>query len=177
MSETSRQLSLLAITVILGLFISGCSHTQTDPRHSEDTVTELSETASIAPEEPSDQPSTELMGPVETYLAWLEASREPEASVACGYLTDELQERMLDEFAATYGADEVSTCEDLTVMTAQMYAAFQQSDEVDVQILEHNEETATLFVTYVDTGECGTIAMHRIPAGVWMINAMSEACV
>ncbi|NJP65179.1 hypothetical protein [Streptomyces spiramenti] len=112
--------------------------------------------------------------PEEAYRSWLTASRLPDAELACGYLTDELVEKMLAEMEAN-GYPPVSGCEELTEATAEMYRAFGVSDEVTVEIVSETHTTATLFVTYVDGGDCGTIDMERTTRG-WVITDQSEEC-
>lgn len=114
------------------------------------------------------------LGPVETYLAWLEASRIPDVDEACGYLSDELIDRMLAEMAAN-GYAGIEDCAQMTQMTADLYRTFNQGAEVDVRVVEENQDDATLFVTYVDSGECGTIVLSR-KTGRWIITEQSEGC-
>ena len=121
-------------------------------------------------------PSTDPVGdgPEEAFLTWLEASRAPEPEQACGLLTEELQGRMLAEFASNYG-DGPGTCEELTEMTAEMYAATGASAEVSIEVVTKNVENAVLFVTYADSGSCGTVALEHRGTG-WIITHDSEGC-
>lgn len=114
------------------------------------------------------------MGPLETYLAWLEASRAPDTDTACALLSDELIDRMLAEFESIYGAD-LGGCAALTEQTAQLYEVFSKNADVDTDVIAETETTATLFVTYLASGDCGTVEMRKEPTG-WIITENSESC-
>lgn len=175
--STRKNPLLPTLAVLTSLLLAGCSAAaDSDPSESETNLTGTPQDSSTAGEDAVHDDAREDMGPVETYLAWLEASRIPEPEAACGYLTEELIERMLREFEAGYPGSGVDSCEEITELTAELYRAAGQGAEVDVQITEESETTATLFVTYIDTGECGTIVLHTTESGSWVINEMSEQC-
>lgn len=113
-------------------------------------------------------------GPVEAYLEWLAASREPDAARACALMSEELQERMLAELSAGLGT-ELTDCEVMITDTAAMYAAVGASAEVDVEVVSETATEATLFATYVETGKCGTIHLSST-AGGWILTEQSEEC-
>lgn len=113
-------------------------------------------------------------GPVEAYLDWLAASREPDAPRACSLMTEALQARMLAELSTGLGTD-FSDCEAMITATAAMYAATGASADVEVDVVSQSAAEATLFATYVESGKCGTIHLASIGAG-WLITAQSEEC-
>ncbi|MFD0556732.1 hypothetical protein ACFQ3B_06705 [Stackebrandtia endophytica] len=112
--------------------------------------------------------------PADSFLAWLEASRKPDVDAACEVLTDELVERMLAEMAAT-GFPGVDTCEDMIELTADLYRAAGSSAEVSIEVQEATDTDAVLFVTYTDSGNCGTVVMAW-ETGKWMITEQTEEC-
>lgn len=122
----------------------------------------------------SPSPSASAQGPVESYLAWLAASRVPDAATACAALSPKLQERLIAQLNAQ-GVFAVSTCEQLVEVTAQAYKATGQSADVDVVVQSQTATDATLFVTYRDGGDCGTVVMNRQGAD-WIITEESEEC-
>lgn len=109
---------------------------------------------------------------IDTYLAWLAASREPDVDVACDLLTDELIDDMLTGFRDTGWP--VGSCAEMTTMTAELYRATGSSAEVDVQVVDESPDAVTLWVTYADGGDCGTVALERRPG--WIITENSEGC-
>lgn len=120
-------------------------------------------------------PSASEEGPVESYRAWLAASRVPDVDAACAALAPELQERMISELNAG-GAMRVGTCEEMIAATAELYRALGQSADVDIVVQGETATDATLFVTYLSSGDCGTIVMTRA-ATAWIITERSEECV
>lgn len=135
-----------------------------------------------APETVSEAPTTDegtaktgaTQTPEEAYRAWLAASREPDAKLACSMMSDELVERMLAEMAASFGAAPAS-CEEMVTITAAAYAATGTDAEVEVSVVSESASEATLFSTYVSSGKCGTIVLER-SADSWVINEQSEEC-
>ena len=157
---------LLAAAVVL----SACAATPSPAAPSDAPAAETPITASPLP---SAAPAGDL-GPVESFLAWLEASRAPDAEAACAGLSPELAARMIAELNGS-GAFAVSTCAEMITATAELYRATAQSSEVDVTIQEQTENDATLFVTYLASGDCGTVVMTREVTG-WIITERSEEC-
>lgn len=130
-----------------------------------------------APAESPSAPATEArttQTPEQAYRAWLDASRVPEAELACSMMTDRLVERMLAEMAATFGAAPAS-CEEMITATAAAYAATGTDAEVEVSVVSESDSEATLFSTYLSSGKCGTIVLER-SADSWLINEQSEEC-
>lgn len=155
------------------LVACGSSDSDSGATQSPASTPSASATAEDTPADEDTAPGAGL-DPVETYLAWLEASRIPDVEEACGYLSDELIDRMLAEMAAG-GYAGVQDCAQMTTLTADLYRTFNQGAEVDVQLTEETAENAELFVTYLDSGECGTIALTTQGAG-WIITEQSEGC-
>lgn len=154
-----------------GLMVSACAPSpspQTTPGPTA-AVTPSASAESSAPE-PTPQP-----GPVESFLAWIEASRAPDTERACAGLTPELADRMIAELNSS-GQVQVTSCAEMISATAELYRALGQSAEVDVTVREQTDTDATLFVTYLASGDCGTVVMER-SATDWIINALSEECV
>jgi hypothetical protein len=125
--------------------------------------------APVAP--PVEAPATDA-GPEESFRAWLAASRAPDTDTACGYMTEALVQRMLDELAAG-GFPGLTDCATLITTTAQMYAAVGQSAEVDIEVREQTADRAVLGVAYATGNSCGTAVMTP-SAGRWVITENSE---
>ena len=172
--RTRSALSLLGATA--ALVLAGCASTPdiTPPADAPD-VSPAPAPAPASPAAPEEAGEGAQAGPVETYLAWLAASREPDAARACSMMTSELQQRMLDEFAATLGA-QFPDCETMIVTTAEMYAATGASADVDVEVVSETAAEATLFATYTGSGKCGTIHLQSGSSG-WVLTEQSEECV
>lgn len=113
--------------------------------------------------------------PVDSYLAWLSASREPDAPLACSLMSAELQERMMAEFAASLGTA-FPDCETMITATAALFSAAGSSADVDVKVVAESATEATLFSTYTESGKCGTIHLASAADG-WIITEQSEECV
>lgn len=112
--------------------------------------------------------------PVDSFLAWLEASRVPDVDAACDPLAPELVARMIAELS-TSGMLQVETCAQMITATAELYRALGQSAEVDIAVQQETETDATLFVTYLASGDCGTVVMARTGAE-WIITEQTEEC-
>lgn len=121
--------------------------------------------------DPQESPNTSA---VDAFLAWVDDSRVPNVDAACARLTPELSARMIAELNAS-GQVKVDSCEEMIAATAELYRALGQSAEVDIAVQEETETGATLFVTYLDSGDCGTVVMARA-ATDWVITEMSEEC-
>ncbi|MGP6171631.1 hypothetical protein ACTU6V_10525 [Microbacterium sp. A204] len=160
---------------MIALTLVGCTSAAEPPRETE---------APIASNTPTEEPSTPapvapdediIVTPVESYLAWLAASREPDAVLACSLMTDELQKRMISEFAGTLGT-QFPDCKTMITATAAMYSATGASADVNVEVVSETASEATLFSTYVGSGKCGTIHLKSTNDG-WMLTEQSEGCV
>lgn len=165
---------VLVIAVTLAVLLSGCS-ASVEPSDTDATpsatpiVTSTPTPTASAPAESAPQ-----VGPVDVFLEWLAASREPDAARACSLMSAELQQRMLDEFAVTLGAS-FPDCHAMITETAAIYAAVGASADVDVEVVTETANEATLFATYGDSGKCGTI--HLAASGdSWILTEQSEVC-
>nr|WP_156153129.1 hypothetical protein [Microbacterium oxydans] len=156
--------------VTAGLMVSACAPTPS-PQVTPDPTAAATPSASAdsSTPEPTAQP-----GPVESFLAWIDASRAPDVEKACAGLTPELADRMIAEMNSS-GPVHVTDCAGMITATAELYRALGQSAEVDVTVQEQTDSAATLFATYVDSGDCGTVVMERSASG-WIINELSEEC-
>jgi len=110
----------------------------------------------------------------EAFRAWVKASRAPDVKEACAAMSDRLVKRMLADLRAD-GFPGVDDCAGLVTLTADLYKAFGSGDEVEITVRSETETDAVLFVTYSDTGKCGTVVMERSPQR-WVINEQSEEC-
>lgn len=168
-----RLLPLLAIAL---LTLSGCTAVNSPSSESPSVASPAATDAPASETSPVATPTSEETGAPETaeeaFRAWLTASRLPDAETACGYMSDSLVQKMLDELR-TQGTP-ASDCDTMITTTAELYRALGQSAEVDIDVVREDDETAVLFVTYVG-GDCGTVDMVR-RAGGWVMTEMSEEC-
>ncbi|HIY66477.1 MAG TPA: hypothetical protein H9830_09400 [Candidatus Agrococcus pullicola] len=153
------------------LFLSACS--STPPAETAEPSPTVEESPSPT-EHDSDGEASGALDPVETFLAWLDASRIPEPDLACGYMSDELIDKMIDEFQTNYGTDP-GGCEGLTRLTAELYETFNQSAEVSIDVASENETHAVLFVTYLESGDCSMVAMENTGSG-WIMTDQTTSC-
>lgn len=120
--------------------------------------------------ETPDPSASDATSPELAFRTWLAASREPDTDVACGYLTDELVDRMLAELEA--GGIPVDSCAEMMSTTAALYKAVGDTGEVEIRTLSETETDAVLDVTYLG-GDCGTVALQRTEAD-WIITEQTE---
>jgi len=113
-------------------------------------------------------------GAAAAFRAWLDASRIPDAAASCAALSPELATRMIAELNER-GPIHVSSCEEMIAVTAELYRALEQDASVDIAVQQETATDATLFVTYLATGSCGTVVMTR-PASDWIITEQSREC-
>ena len=73
------------------------------------------------------------------------------------------------------GIIHVETCEEMITVAAELYRASGQSPEVDISVQHETDTDATLFVTYLATGDCGTVVMTRTGTD-WIITDQSQEC-
>lgn len=161
-----------AILLTIGLMTSACAPSPS-PQDTETPTTASSPSASASAESKTPQPTPPL-GPVESFLAWIDAPRAPDTEKACAGLTPELADRMIAELNSS-GPVQVTTCAEMISATAELYRALDQSADVNVTVEEQTDTAATLFVTYITSGDCGTVVMERT-ANDWIINELSEEC-
>ncbi|MFE6733618.1 hypothetical protein [Microbacterium sp. NPDC057650] len=108
--------------------------------------------------------------PEDAFRTWLAASREPDAAVACGYLTDALVDRMLAEMKAS--GLPAADCAEMIESTAALYKATGQSMDVEIDTVSVTADAAELRVAY-DGSSCGSVVMERASAQ-WIMNEYSE---
>ena len=98
-------------------------------------------------------------------------SAEPQTGAA---LAPDLQSRMIAEVNAS-GAVSVETCEQMIAAAAELYAAVGDDGAIDVAVQQETATNATLFVTYLASGDCGTVVMQRTGTE-WIITDESREC-
>lgn len=131
--------------------------------------------ATVQPVEPPQPTETAAeLSPQDTFLAWLAASRKPDAPLACSYLNQELQERMLDEFKSDLGAA-FASCEEMTEKTAAVYALSEASAEVSIQTISETAGHAVLNATYVDNQKCVTVELVK-DGSKWIMTEQGGLC-
>ena len=115
------------------------------------------------------------VGASEAFRAWLAASRVPDVETACAGLSPDLAARMIAEINATLPTT-VQNCEQMIAAAAELYRAVDANADVELAVQSETATDATLFVTYLGTGDCGTVVMKR--AGTdWIITDESRECV
>ncbi|WP_240044005.1 hypothetical protein [Plantibacter flavus] len=159
---------LLAASMVL----SACAPASTSPTESAPPATSSEAPAASASPLPDAAPTA--MGAVDGFLAWLDASRKPDPETACRQLSPELVIRMLAELNAQSPV-QAGTCEEMINTTAELYRATGQDPAVDIAVQEETATAATLFVTYLSSGDCGTVVMER-PGTDWIITELSQEC-
>src|SRR5690606_11465975 len=174
MTRTKTLAPLIGTLVLATVLISGC----TPVPAGDDSATPPAVAASESPA-PTAAPSQPATPSPETdakasFLDWLDASRVPDLDAACAPLAPELVARMLAEMQRD-GFPEVSTCEEMITVAAELYRAFDQSAEVTIDVQSETASDAVLFVTYLASGDCGTVVMER-PASAWIITEQTEEC-
>lgn len=174
-SRLTRVMGMTGIAVVAIVLMSGCTVGQVDALPSA-SVPETAATSSAPASDPEEGEAGEepRQGAADGFLAWFEATREPDVETACAGLTPELAARMIAEMNAD-GAIHVETCEELISATAELYRALDQSDQIDISVQQETETDATLFVSYPATGDCGTVVMTRA-ATDWIITEQSQEC-
>lgn len=115
----------------------------------------------------------EPVGAEQGFRTWLELSRIPDAPAACALMTPALIEKMLAEVAAS--GMPMSSCEEMIALTAEAYRATGTDAEVSIAVQEETATAATLFVTYLSSGKCGTVVMERA-GDDWILTEQSEVC-
>ncbi|GGM43827.1 hypothetical protein [Microbacterium saperdae] len=128
----------------------------------------------VAPETPEPAETEPSQSATDGFREWLEASRLPDVETACARLTPELVTRMIAELEAN-GVTGIDSCEQMIATTAELYRSLDQSSDVDIAVQEETGTDATLFVTYLASGDCGTVVMTR-PTTEWIITDQSTEC-
>lgn len=122
---------------------------------------------------PSEDPQS-TSGAVDSYLAWLKASRTPDIDAACAALAPDLANRMIAELNAT-APIRVGSCEEMIAATAELYRAVGDDPAVDIAVQQETATDATLFVTYRASGDCGTVVMKRQGTS-WILTGDTKEC-
>lgn len=162
------------LCAVIALTLAGCASAAEPPRTAETPAPSATPTAALSASATAAQDEAAHVTPVEAYLDWLTASRKPDAARACALMSEDLQKRMISEFAATLGSS-FPDCESMIATTAAMYAATGASADVDVKVVSETASEATLFSTYIGSGKCGTIHLTSTNDG-WILTEQSEGC-
>lgn len=170
LSRTSVLVSAALLAASMSL--SACAPVSPPPTEGVSTGTSSDGSTTSASPLPDAAPTT--IGAVDGFLAWLDASRKPDAEAACRQLSPELVTRMLAELGAQSPV-QAGTCEEMITTTAELYRATGQDPAVDIAVQEETATAATLFVTYLSSGDCGTVVMER-PGTDWIITELSQEC-
>ncbi|MWV48748.1 hypothetical protein GRS96_05570 [Rathayibacter sp. VKM Ac-2803] len=167
-----RVSAMLGAAVAVVLTVSACTASPVDPPPS----TAAAEPASTSPalSTPPEVEPVPTRSASDGFREWLTASRAPDAATACARLSPELAARMVDELNAT-GPLQVASCDEMITATAELYRATGQSAEVDIEVEQETATAATLFVTYLSSGDCGTVVLER-PATTWILTEQSQEC-
>ncbi len=174
MTLRRRVMTAIGIAGVSIMILSACATGPADPApdvSASEPASSEPVAGSAASPDPQESPTT---GAVDSFLAWVDDSRVPNVDAACARLTPELSARMIAELNAS-GQLQVDSCEEMIAATAELYRALGQSAEVDIAVQEETATDATLFVTYLASGDCGTVVMTR-PASEWVITEMSQEC-
>lgn len=173
--QSGRATALIGIAAAAALLLSAC----TAHPHEESPRAAVPNGATAQKAEgAATQPATETppppQGAADAFRAWLDESRIPDAAASCAALSPELATRMIAELNAR-GPIRVSSCDEMIAVTAELYRALDQDASVDISVQQETATDATLFVTYLATGKCGTVVMTR-PASDWIITEQSQEC-
>lgn len=161
-----------AIALGLATVLGACG--EDSPAEEGTAPPSASEAATVEEVDPTEGSTGDRPDPEEAFREWLEASREPDPEAACGAMTDEVVERAIAEMEAD-GWPEIASCEELIEVTAALYEAAGYSSGATVEVVEATDTDAELFVTYHDSGDCGTVVMAWRD-GRWMITEQSQEC-
>lgn len=132
-------------------------------------------TSTVESTVPASDPATPRpLGAADAFRAWLDASRVPDTAASCAALSPELATRMVAELNER-GPVHVSSCDEMIAVTAELYRALGQDAQVDIAVQQETATDATLFVTYLASGDCGTVVMTR-PTSDWTITDQSREC-
>ncbi|MCC2334819.1 hypothetical protein [Cellulomonas wangsupingiae] len=169
-----RRTPWTAAPLLCAVLLTGCTGGAAQTPGTEPTPTPTATSAELSVEAAPDVPAGDG-GPVDSFRTWLAASRTPDVETACGYMTPELAQSMVDEITAQ-GFPGITDCASLIEMTAGLYAAVGQSAETVVELREQTDEQAVLHVVYVEGSSCGRIVLA--PAdGRWVLTERStEEC-
>lgn len=171
--RASGKTALSAAILVVMMTVTSCA-AGTDATGSEMAAPGPASPTPVAAETPAPQETESPQGAADGFREWLEASRLPDVDTACARLTPELVTRMIAELEAN-GVTGIDSCEQMITTTAKLYRSLDQSAEVDIAVQDETDTDATLFVTYLASGDCGTVVMTR-PATEWIITDQSMEC-
>lgn len=174
--RNGRVAALIGIAAAAALLLSACTANPIeDSPH--DTAAPSGVTVQKAEStdpQPAARTAPPRQGAADAFRAWLDTSRIPDAAASCAALSPELATRMIAELNER-GPIRVSSCDEMIAVSAELYRALNQDASVDISVQQETATDATLFVTYLATGDCGTVVMTR-PAGDWIITEQSQEC-
>lgn len=170
-----------AAVALVVLLLTGCA-SQSAPEDANPAVTDATSSASTPSAQAAPAPTsvpTTAPDPVESasegFLAWVAASRVPDVEASCQALAPELVTRMIAEMRSE-GFAEIETCQEMITVAAELYRAVDQDADVRIAVESETATDAVLRVTYLASGECGTVVMQRTGAD-WIITDQShEEC-
>ncbi|UGB35545.1 hypothetical protein LQ938_01730 [Microbacterium sp. cx-55] len=171
-----RSIGIWMVAAMAAVALSACTSAPVDSASASPVAppTTASAAASSPASEPAESPDAEPVSAADAFRAWVATSRVPDAAAACAQLTPELAARMVAELNAS-GPFTVQSCEEMITATAELYRAAGQSADVDIEVQQETDTDATLFVTYLESGDCGTVVMTRSGTG-WILTELSQEC-
>lgn len=158
------------------LLLSACAPSldEMSPNASAPSSATTKTVESATPEPDPDPATSRRLGAADAFRAWLDISRVPDTAASCAALSPELATRMIAELNER-GPVHVSSCDEMIAVTAELYRALGQDAQVGVSVQQETATDATLFVTSLATGDCGTVVMTR--AGTdWIITEQTREC-
>ncbi|MFJ2550730.1 hypothetical protein [Microbacterium sp. NPDC087591] len=165
--------TIAAAVFVVMMALASCSP-GTDASGSATATPTAASPTPVAVETPEPAETESPQSATDGFREWLEASRLPDVDTACARLTPELVTRMIAELEAN-GVTGIDSCEQMITTTAELYRSLDQSTDVDIAVQHETDTDATLFVTYLGSGDCGTVVMTR-PATEWIITDQSTEC-
>jgi hypothetical protein len=170
--KTATAAAIFLMTLTFALTSCAAGADPADPTETaRSTPPPASEPAATQTAEP---PAAESQSASDGFREWLEASRLPDVDIACARLTPDLVTRMIAELEA-HGMTGVSNCEQMITASAGLYRSLDLSAEVDIAVQSETATDATLSVTYLASGDCGTVVMTR-PGTEWILTDQSMEC-
>lgn len=174
MFRTGRVSAAIGIGVAAMLLLSACAPSPDDAHQNASAQSGAATSTVESTAQASDPATPHPPGAADAFRAWLDASRVPDTAASCAALSPELATRMVAELNER-GPVHVSSCDDMIAVTAELYRALGQDAQVDIAVQHETATDATLFVTYLASGDCGTVVMTR-PTSDWTITDQSREC-
>lgn len=116
----------------------------------------------------SDDVASDDGGPVDAFRTWLAASRAPDVDTACGGMTPELAQRLVDKITAQ-GIPGITDCPTYITATASLFQASGQSSSPQVEVVSRTDAEAVLDVVYTEGAVCGRVVLTPVD-GVWLLS-------